>query len=179
MNANFIAIDDIVYEWRLNQKSFSHWLDPHGVDFDFFYFDYWVYANTFPFFEAWEKYHIEESRHVLLAWASQSLLGYYFLYMILIHDTTFAPKYYRIKIKEVIRNIIRIFNSNLEEIIVHALSDPEIYDGLRISTGRGRGIHFIETKSFHQFIRDIWNDEYESDYVVNYITGGPNEQQSV
>jgi len=179
VNSNFIAIDDITYEWRLNKNSFSHWLDPQGIDFDWFYFDYWVYANTFPFYEAWEKYHVEESRGALLTWACQALLGYYFLYMILINDPTFAPRYYRLKVKEVVKNITRIFNTDLEEVIMRALADPEIYDGLRLSTGKGRGQHFIETKSFHQFIRDIWNDEYESDYIVNYFMGGPNEQQSV
>lgn len=177
VNTDFIAVDRITYLWRLNNKSFSHWLDSSGIDFDLFYFDYWVYANTFPFFEAWEKYHVEESRGILLTWASQALLGYYFLYMILLHHEAFTPKLYRMKVKEVIKNIMRVFNADLEEIIMRALSDPAIYDGLRLSTGKGRGMHFIETKSFHQYIRDIWNDNYnDGDYVVNYVLGGQNEQ---
>ena len=164
---SFIAVQEIGYEWRLNKDSLSHWLEPYNIDFDYYYFDYWVAANSLPFFEMWEKYGNDNCRTALLSWASRALLGYYFLYMILIGTDDFYARMYRLKVKEALKAIIRIFNSDIEEVIIHALSDPEAYDSLRESTGRGRHTHFIETKTFYQFITDIWNDNYQDgDYII-------------
>ena len=75
----------------------------------------------------------------------------------------------QLKIKELIKNIIRIFYTDINEIVMYALSDGEVYNGLRDGMIRGRGIPFIESKTFYQFINDVVNDNFDSGFVVKVV----------
>ena len=164
-----IFLDEIFYKWNLNGRSFSHWLEPYGVDFDIFYFDYWIESISWPYFEAYEKYGDDENREELLVYSAHALLSFYFLYMINLQVELVSPKYMQLKIKELIKNIIRIFYTDINEIVMYALSDGEVYNGLRDGMIRGRGIPFIESKTFYQFINDVVNDNFDSGFVVKVV----------
>lgn len=174
-----IFINQVIYNWYLNPDSFSHWLEPLGLDFDIFYFDYWVESITWPFFEAWEKYGNETNRDELLISVARALISFYFLYMVNLQLNIVSPRFLQIKVKEVLKRTMRIFGCEIVEIITYALSDPIIYNGLRESVMSGRGMALIESKTFYQFIMDTINDVFDSGFVVQTLNRDPQEQNNV